>query len=333
MTTVEVVLFGLLGAALLALIWALRQRREKRSDVASLVEAHVTRVAEAVARQGDDGRELRGDLGRVRQMVEGLRAATDARVRAEEPVWEAVRRLESVLAGGAARGRAGENLLQEALSHLPPGMLARDFSVRGRRVEFALVLPDERRLPVDSKWAAVRELEAVESESDPARRRALCRSIEDEVIRRAREVEGYIEPSLTTPFAVACLPDAAFAVCRRAHAEAFARGVILVPYSTALPVLLALYALAARHGGSGDVRACLVELEALLGGMEQTLENKVARATTMLQNAADEWRTFVGRARGAVARGRGVAPPPPLEPGDETMAGGFVDFEYPVPAE
>jgi hypothetical protein len=49
--------------------------------------------------------------------------------------------------------------------------------------------------------------------------------------------------------------------------------------------------------------------------MELTLENKVARATTMLQNAADEWRTSLGRARGALARGRGATAPPDEELG------------------
>ena len=306
MTTTEILLLTLLAAAAVALIVLLR-RPPADEGAAALVRAEVARLTDSMARQGADERELRGDVGRVREVVEGLRSAAEARARVEESVWEAVRRMESVVSGGAARGRVGENLLEESLSSLPAGMLVRDFAVGGRRVEFALVLPDGRRLPVDSKWTAVRELECLESEEDPDRRRALCRRIEDEVTRRAREVEGYIDPMLTTPFAVACVPDAAFAVCRKAHGDAFARRIILVPQSTALPVLLALYALAARYGSAGDMEGCMAELDALLGSMESTLENKVARATTMLQNATDEWRTHVGKARGALARGRGVA--------------------------
>ena len=304
MTTTEIVLLVILGAAVAGLIGLLRRRRPE--DPTALVHAEVSRIADALARQNADERELRGDMGRVRELVEGLRASSEARVRAEEPVWHAVRRIESVLAGKGSRGRAGENLLEEALAHLPPGMLVRDFGVGGRRVEFALVLPDGRRLPVDSKWTAVRELEELRGESDEARRSTLCKRIEDEVSRRAREAEAYLDPTLTTPFAVACVPDAAFAVCRKAHADAFTRGVILVPYASALPVLLALYALAARYGAGDEVQGCLAELEGLISAMAQTLENKVARATTMLQNASDEWRTHVGKARGALARGRGV---------------------------
>jgi hypothetical protein len=252
-------------------------------------------------------------------------------------VWEAVRRLEAVLAGGGARGRPGENLLEEALSSLPPGMLVRDYAINDRRVEFALVLPDGRRMPVDSKWTASRELEALEAEEEHGPDRdALCRRIEGEVARRAREVSAYLDASATTPFAVACIPDAAFNVCRRAHADAFARGVVLAPYSTALPVLLALYALGARFGSDADVDAGLAELEATLAAMETTLENKVARAGAMLRSATDEWRALVGRARIAVARGRGVdragrdrggeqALPQGTPPATEL--GAFVDFE------
>jgi hypothetical protein len=38
--------------------------------------------------------------------------------------------------------------------------------------------------------------------------------------------------------------------------------------------------------------------------MEGVLENKVARAATMVANAADELRSGLGKARGSVARGR-----------------------------
>jgi hypothetical protein len=311
MATVELVLAALAGAVLTAIVVAaasLRRRPPAEGDAAAL-RAEVARLADAATRQDADDRDIRGDLGRLRELVEGLRASAEARVRAEGPVWEAVRRLEAVLGGAGARGRAGENLLEEALSHLPPGMLVRDFAVGGRRVEFALVLPDGRRMPVDSKWTAVRELQELEDETDPAARASLCRRVEDEVARRAREIEGYLDPAVTTAFAVACIPDAAFAVCRKAHAEALSRGVVLVPYSTALPVLLALFTLAIRHGDGGDVVACLAELEGALRSMEQTLEHKVVRATTMLANAADEWRGQVGRARGALARARAGSAP------------------------
>ncbi|HZB04888.1 MAG TPA: DNA recombination protein RmuC [Actinomycetota bacterium] len=337
MTTTEVVLLCALAAAGVALVALLRRPRASPEATAAVVRSEVARLTDGLIRQGADERELRADVGRVREVLEGLRAGADARTRAEKPVWDAIRRLEAVLAGGGRRGRAGENLLDEALSTLPPGMLVRDYAVNGRRVEFALVLPDGRRMPVDSKWTAVREIEALEREDSPEARQVLGRRIEDEVARRAREVSAYLDPSTTTPFAVACVPDAAFGACRRAHADAFARGVVLAPYSTALPVLLALYALAARHGSNGDMEGCLAELDVALVSMESTLENKVARAAAMLRSATDEWRTQVGRARSAVARGRGVASrasdqePIPIEAAvRRTAKEAFVDIEHPA---
>ncbi|HZA26366.1 MAG TPA: DNA recombination protein RmuC [Actinomycetota bacterium] len=297
----------------LILVMVLRRPRADRTSLTPLVEAQslrIDRLADALNRQARDEGDLRGDLSRTREVLESLRARTEERQRAEEDGWQAIRRLEAVLLGSATRGRAGENLLHEALSSLPPGMVIRDFQVNGKRVEFALVVPDGRRLPIDSKWAALREIETLEEEDDPVAREAAARRVEEEISRRAREVASYLDASLTTPFAVACVPDAAYAACRRAHADAFSRGVVLVPYSTALPVLLSLFALAARYGGAGDGRECLAELETLLDSVEQTLENKVARAATMLTNAADELRTQVGRARGAVARGRGITSGP-----------------------
>lgn len=298
------------AAAIIASVFvAVRRQRIASSDARPLIEAQslrLDRLADALNRQTRDEGDLRGDLSRTREVLESLRARTEERQRAEEDGWLAIRRLETVLLGSAARGRAGENLLHEALSSLPPGMVLRDFQVNGKRVEFALIVPDGRRLPIDSKWAALREIETLEEEDDPVVRERAARRVEEEISRRAREVASYIDASLTTPFAVACVPDAAYAACRRAHAEAFSRGVVLVPYSTALPVLLSLFSLAARYGGAGDGRECLAELETLLDSVEQTLENKVARAAAMLTNAADELRNQVGRARGAVARGRGI---------------------------
>ncbi len=333
MTTATMVVVALAalaaGGIVAAVVLALRRPGGGQGGVrelVGLVEAHgirIERLADALGRQSLDDQAVREGLVRVRAALEETRLQDEERRRSEERGWEAIRRLESVLVGGATRGRAGENVLEEALGQLPAGMVVRDFRVNGRVVEFALVLPDGRRLPVDSKWAASPLLEALDGEEDPGARDVLARKVEDEVVRRAREVAADLEPSMTTPFAVACVPDAAFGACRRAHADAFVRGVVLVPYSTALPVLLSLYTLAARHGGAADAQACLAELDGLVQTRELTLENKVARATTMLQNAADDWRTSLGKARGALGRGRGTAERGGAEPstGSDPEAG------------
>ncbi len=276
-------------------------RLEARLEVQS---AELRRLADASASRDGTAEQVRAELGAARRALESLQLHEEERRERDRESWEVVRRLSTVLAGGASKGRAGENVLREHLAELPPGMLVTDFRVNGRVVEFGLMLPDGRRLPVDSKWSALAELEALEASSDPAERESLAREVERQVALRAREVAQYLDPSMTAPVAVAAIPDAAYAVLRRAHADAFARGVVIVPYSTALPVLLFLYSLAHRFGEAGDAQACLAEVASLLDAMEGVLENKVVKAARMIANGADELRSSLGKARGSVARGR-----------------------------
>lgn len=270
--------------------------------------AEMRRLADAAGRQGGAEQRLWGELVGARRALEELRVRDEERRERERQHAEVVARLSTVLAGGASKGRGGENLLREQLGELPPGILESDFRVNGRVVEYGLLLPDGRRLPVDSKWSAVREVEALEAAADPAERELLARDVERIVAGRAREVAAYLDPAMTAPVAVAAIPDAAYGVLRRAHADAFRHGVVIVPYSSALPVLLFLYSLVARYGSAGDVQGCLSEVASMLEAVEGILENKLARASTMLANGTDEIRARLGKARGSIARARASGP-------------------------
>ena len=280
-------------------------RVEARLEVQS---AELRRLADAAGTRDGMSEQLRTDFAAARRSLDELATRERERRDQETEAWSVIRRLATVLAGGSAKGRAGENVLREHLAELPGGMLVSDFRVNGKVVEYGLLLPDGRHLPIDSKWAADRELEALEATEDDAERETLGREVERIVAGRAREVAAYLDPALTAPVAVAAIPDAAYGVLRRAHADAFARGVVIVPYSTALPVLLFLYSLVSRYGTTGDVQGCLAEVSSLLDAMGSVLENKIARAATMISNGADDFRSQLGKARGSVARGRAAAP-------------------------
>src|SRR5207253_11376829 len=127
--------------------------------------------------------------------LEELRTHEQDRRAADGEQREVDRRLATVLAGGASKGRAGEFILREHLAELPPAMLVTDFRVNGKVVEFGLLLPDGRRLPIDSKWSAVAELEALAAATDPAQRDLLAREVERVVAGRAREVAAYLDPA------------------------------------------------------------------------------------------------------------------------------------------
>lgn len=276
-------------------------------SVAATQSAEIRRLADAEAAGAGGADRLKTAVDHTLRAVEELRVREEQRREREGENFEVVRRLSTVLAGGTSKGRAGENVLQEYFAVLPPDMLVSDFRVNGKVVEFGLRLPDGRCLPVDSKWGAVAELEALETCEDPVERARLAATMEKEVARRAREVAQYLDPSLTSPVALAAIPDPAYQVLRKAHTDAYRSGVVIVPYSLALPVLLFLHSLVSRYGRAGDLQACLSDIGSVLSNMEQVLENKLARAATMLQNGNDELRGQLGKARGSIAS-TGVAP-------------------------
>jgi len=310
MERLVVVLAAVVAAGLLG-VWfgvaALRRTLEARLSAA---DSEVRRLADSATYRDRGTEDLRREVTSFRSAFDKLRVREEERRAREEQGWAVLQRVSAVLTGSQKTGRVGENVLREALAHLPPSMLVRDFQVNGRVVEFGLVMPDGRRLPLDSKWPAERELAALAACTDAVERERLARVVERTVVIRAKEVAGYLDPSVTAPVAVAAVPDAAYAVLRRAHADAYRLRVVVVPYSMALPVVLFLYTLAGRFGSSGDVEACLAELESVLATVESVLENKVARAATMLSNGTEELRGQVGKARTSLSRARSGADPP-----------------------
>ena len=291
----------------------------------SATDAELRRLGDASAWRERGATEVRQEISSFRSALDRMHAGEVERRAREEESWATLHRVASVLSGGQRAGRAGENVLRESLAHLPPSMVVTDFRVNGRVVEFGLVLPDGRRLPVDSKWPAERELLAVAEAADGPERDRLVRVIERTVAERAREVAGYRDPAVTAPVGVAAVPDAAYALLRRAHAEAYRQGVIVIPYSMALPVVLFLYSIVSRFGMIADVEACLTDLGRALDVMEATLENKVAKASTMLLNGAEELRGQVGKARTTLARARDSGDPMALPQPSVLEAGAPVE--------
>ena len=298
---IEIVAIVTGGAVAIWLVAAALQRRIETRLRAS--DAELRRLADGLVYRDRGAEDLRREVTSFRQTLDGMRVRDEERREREESAWAVLNRVSSVLTGSQRTGRAGENVLLEAFTHLPPSMLVRDFRVNGRVVEFGLVLPDGRRLAVDSKWPAERELAALAEAEDRDDRERLLKVIERTVAERAKEVAAYRDPSITAPVAVAAIPDAAYALLRRAHADAYRQGVIVIPYSMALPVVLFLHAFVSRFGSATDLQGCLNDLSAILDALELTLENKVAKAATMVANGADELRGHLGKARGVVARG------------------------------
>jgi DNA recombination protein RmuC len=296
-------LFALLMVVLVAAIVGLAALV---STLNRRAEAQVRDLAELRAQLTIGGKSQEMRVGELHERVaqahtafESFRATLQARQQVEDEARQSLRRLEAIIAGSSTRGAAGENILEEAIRHLPADMVHRNAWINGKVVEFAMRLPGGKLLPIDSKWTSSQALEVLASpETESGRRSQLAAQVEKEVEKRVREVSQYIDPSCTTPWAIAAVPDAAFAVCRGAFAEGHRRNVIIVAYSMALPYLLALYQLHLQFARSVDMenlQACLMDIERQVDSLEGLLENRLQRAVVMLQNAYGEGKQAAAR--------------------------------------
>lgn len=242
------------------------------------------------------------DFGEARRTLEAIKNDLDARKQLEKELQESSRRIENVIVGGRSRGKAGENVLAEAFKQFPPNIIETNFKVNGRIVEYALILADGKRVPIDSKWPAVSLIESLELESDIIARGKIISQIEQVMCSKVKEVTKYINPSCTTTWAIAAVPDAAFSVCHNTHLDAFADRVVLMPYSLALVYLLSLYQLHLQYAKTVDiekVNGYLNQIDKAIEKLDSELENKVYRGSTMITNAFNECKLQIGVIRGA----------------------------------
>ncbi len=345
-------LLGVAVAALvLALVWLLVRQGAGRdgTEVKLAIKGLETRVVEAT---GDVKGRFQQDLGqllakvqeletrlaqstgevrervlqgvyRLQEHVVAMQTALNERRALENEIRETTARIAAVITG-AGKGRAGENILGEILRSMPPSMIESDLRVRGKPVEFALVLPNNKRLPLDSKFAASEVLERLAQEPDGQQQAALKAELERAVLLQADRVSSYIDHGTTMPFALMALPDPAFAhISTDVISRAYRKGVHIISYSMAPAFLLSFYTLCLQYASQIDPASLNAGLERVLRdcqAIRTTLENKVARADTMLTNAYGEMVAQVQDIEEAVHKLRVAAQP--AAPGSLTQGDG-----------
>jgi DNA recombination protein RmuC len=268
----------------------------------------------ARARGGDTGdalrvlaegqRHLQGELSIAHRVLAEVRGLEEGRARQMERAAESLRRLEAVVAGSSSRGAAGENILARALAQLPPDLLEVNVAFGSRIVEYALRLPGGRLLPVDSKWTSATPLERMAGAPEADRRR-LVDQVARDLRLRVRDMTKYLEPERTLGLGVVAVPDAVYETAAEVHGEGYREGVLIVPYSLAMPFLLALYRLAARFGGTLDAERTAERLrlvDELLRQAGEEVESRFSRALVQLGNARDTLREHLAGAHRATAR-------------------------------
>jgi DNA recombination protein RmuC len=236
--------------------------------------------------------------------VENIRHQHEESQKRESENFQSLKRLESVIAGSKQKGIAGENILREALSIFPPDMIEVNFKVKGKEVEFGLVLSNKKVMPIDSKWPSTELLEAVSKEEDPARLERLMHQVQKEIGKRVSEASQYLDPNTTTPWAIAAIPDSMYSLCRDAHLSAYSKNVILVSYSMLLPYLLMFFSLHIQYATSIDMENLthyLIDIKRNIEQMGEILENRIERARALLSSASDEYRQILGTIKGSVS--------------------------------
>ena len=271
---------------------------ELRQDVQRGREASVLQLAEAA-------QNIRGELGQAQRALAEVKALEQGRARQMDQAADSIKRLEAVVAGSGTRGAAGENILARALAQLPPDMLEVNVAFGNKCVEYALRLPGGRYLPIDSKWTSVAALERLEEATDPVDRRKLVDQVTRDMRVRVREMTKYLDPERTLALGLLAVPDAVYSAAPEVHGDGYREGVLVVPYSLALPYVLALYRLVIRFGAAVDTDQLAARVRALgetLRKLDEEVEGRLSKGLVQIQNAREAMRDHVASAQRAAER-------------------------------
>jgi DNA recombination protein RmuC len=252
----------------------------------------------------DTANHIRDELSRAKNDLTELQSQARVRQELEVSTSESIRRLEAVIAGTQSKGSAGENILEIMFAKLPAEWQERNFTVGNKTVEFGLRLPNKLILPIDSKWTATNLLEKFINCQDTAERQGFKGEIEREVLKKAKEVQKYIDPNLTVDFGVAVVPDAIYDLCCGILTDAFKLKVVLVSYSMFVPYLLLVIESTRKMALSVDetkLRAFLDSSQTCIDAMRSEVEGRFSRAMTMLDNSRTDMRGHLSRLAGNVA--------------------------------
>jgi DNA recombination protein RmuC len=253
----------------------------------------------------DEALGIRGELGAAQRALAEVKALEQGRARQAEQAADSLRRLEAVVAGSGSRGVAGENILARALGQLPPDMLQCNVAFGNKIVEYALRLPGGRYMPIDSKWTSLPALERLEVVQDPYERKKLHEQVARDLRARIRDMTKYLDPERTLSIGLLAVPDAVYGAAAEVHGEGYREGVVVVPYSLALPYVLALYRLVIRFSANLDTDQLAARLRALDESLErlgEEVEGRLSRGLVQIQNARDSLRGHVLDAQGASSR-------------------------------
>lgn len=244
--------------------------------------------------------------GAVRDLaaLKEVQQAEQRRWTIEDEAFGRLQRISAVLLGSSTSGAAGERIVQEMLEALPAQWRVTNHTVDGRRVEFAVRLPDGLFLPIDSKVVAQAELDALDREKDAARRERLEDNVRTQVLKRVREVRQYVDER-SVGFAIATVPDGVYRLCGTILPRAYQEHrALLVPYSLLGPFVLMVYEQHLRGGvdlDSARLGRLLSDAQEHLDRAAQELNGRLGNALVQVNNGRDALSRELAEAGHALA--------------------------------
>lgn len=256
---------------------------------------------------------IRTELSRARDSLTELQTQAKTRVEMEQQTAESIQRVEMVLAGTKSRGKAGENIVETVFSRLPSEWQVRSCQIGNKTVEFALRLPNNLVLPIDSKWTGTDLLEKFSNSQDLEEQKKLIDEMEKKVAAKAQEVKKYIHPDLTPGFGLAVLPDPVYELTLGIHAEIYHEyKVILVSYTLFLPYVLLIFNTVLKTSKNLDLEKLNLYLQTVQDSLKEigdTLESHFSKALVMLNNFQQNTRSSLSKASSALTRLQGGSGP------------------------
>jgi len=289
--------------ALIFLVSKISEKVNQQSQINTQQALEIQKIKEELLTGSQVQEVLKNGVERTREILEHLRREGELQKQRELENIERIKRLDSIIAGTHTKGISGENILREIFKQFPEDMIVTNFLVGGKVVEFGLVLPNEKVVPIDSKWTATDLVLKWEKATSEAEKEKIVEEIEKEVIKRIKEIKQYIDPAVTWSQAIAALPDSVFAVCKKAHIIAKKNDILLMPYSMVLPLLLYMYRLHLQYAQSIDMenlKGHLANMARSLDEMEDVLENKISRGNAMISNAYLEYKKMISKIRASM---------------------------------
>ena len=314
MTTLVVILALSVAALAVAVVWLVARTKQAPTNFDDAFRQTSQRMTDLAAQLGRDSafqKDLQQALQETRTAAEQVSHLKGERQSDLKQFHQKMEQVEkglsrvTVALTGRGSGGTGENILRDALKFFPGEWIRSPFQIGGCEVEFGLVLADRKVIPIDSKFSGIGLVEQLKEAQDDALKVRLIRDIENLILKRAKEVAKYLDPQLTTPFAICAVPDSVHGVLKSAHWKAYQdHRIMLMPYSQTIPVLLALYQLSFSSGASLDeaqLEAYLSAMERHIGVIRRNLENRIKDAQVQLGNAYQECLQAIGGVEASMA--------------------------------